>query len=83
MIIELLFKLVLGLIGLFLDMIPTIDFSLKLPDTTFFRQLLGAVDYVFPLDTFVLAIGIYFTIQNSQFILKIFNFIYKKIPFLG
>lgn len=83
MIVELLFKLIVGLVGLFLNLVPTINFDISLPDTTYFRQILGAINWVFPVETLVQALVIWFLFQNSQFGLKIFNFLWKKIPFLG
>ena len=83
MIIELLFKLVIGLVNMFIKLIPTVDFNINLPDTTYFRQLLGAINWIFPIDTFIQALAIWFLFQNAQFFLKIFNFVWKKIPFLG
>lgn len=83
MIVKLLFDLLIGLFDFFLSLIPTIDFNLTLPDTTYFRQILGAINWVFPMETFLQAIVIWFMVQNTQFGLKIFNFLWKKIPFLG
>lgn len=82
MIIEGLFKLVFGVTGLFLSLIPTIDFEFQMPDTTYFKQMLGLADYFFPISTVVMALGVLIAVQNIQFFIKIFNFIYKKIPFI-
>ena len=83
MIIKLFFDLLIGIVDLFLSLIPTIDFSFEMPDASFFREMLGLADYFFPIGSVVAALGVIITIQNIQFILKIFNFIYKKIPFIG
>lgn len=82
MIIELLFNLIFGLVNLILSLIPEINFSFDLPDTTSFREFLGLADYFFPVSTLVMALGVLIAVQNTQFVLKIFNFIYKKIPFI-
>lgn len=83
MIIELLFKLIFGVVDLLLSLIPTIKFDFALPDTTVFREMLGLANYFFPIASLISALGVLIAIQNIQFILKIFNFIYKKIPFIG
>ncbi|MBL1224581.1 hypothetical protein [Enterococcus sp. BWR-S5] len=83
MIIELFFKLIFGLVDLFLSLIPAIDFNFEMPDTTAFSEFLGLADYFFPIGTMVTAIAVLLAVQNIQFILKIFNFIIKKIPFIG
>ena len=82
MIIELLFTLIFGLVDLILSLIPDIQFDFDLPDTTSFREFLGLAVYFIPIATIISAIGVLIAVQNSQFILKIFNFIYKKIPFI-
>lgn len=82
MILELLFELVFGLIDLILGLIPTIDLNFSMPDTTFFREMLGLSDYFFPVGTMISCIGVIIAVQNISFILKIFNYIYKKIPFI-
>lgn len=83
MIVEALFKLVMGLITSFFSLIPTINLNITLPDTTYFRQLIGAISWIFPIGTFLQAIAVWFVFQNLQFVLKMFNFVWKKIPFLG
>lgn len=82
MIIELLFELIFGLVDLILSLIPTIDLNFSMPDTTFFREMLGLADYFFPVGTMISCIGVIIAVQNISFILKIFNYIYKKIPFI-
>lgn len=83
MIIEGIFKLLLGLIKLLLGLIPQISFDIDFPDMTFFKDSLGMADYFFPIGTLISAIGIVILVQNSKFILKIFTFILKRIPFIG
>lgn len=83
MIIKLLFDLIIGIVDFFISLIPTIEFSFEMPDTSFFREMLGLADYFFPVGSVVAALGVIIAVQNVQFILKIFNFIYKKIPFIG
>lgn len=83
MIIELLFKLIFGAVDLLISLIPEIKFNISLPDTTAFREMLGLANYFFPIGTLIAALGVLIAVQNVQFILKIFNFVYKKIPFIG
>lgn len=83
MIVEGFFKLIFALVDLILSLIPTINFEFEVPDISSFQDMLGLADYFFPIETVVSAIGVLIVVQNTQFILKIFNFIYKKIPFLG
>ena len=83
MIIELLFKLIFGVVDLLISLIPEIKFDISLPNTTAFREMLGLANYFFPIGTLISALGVLIAVQNVQFILKIFNFVYKKIPFIG
>jgi len=83
MIIKLLFDLIIGVVNLVLSLIPTIEFNFEMPDVSYFRQILGLADYFFPVGTVVTALGVLIAFQNIKFILKVFNFIYKKIPFIG
>jgi len=83
MIIELLFSLIFGIVDLLLSLVPTFDFDLQLPDLTFFHEILGLLDYFFPVGTLIAAIVILFNFQNAKFFVKIFNFIIKRIPFIG
>ena len=82
MIIKLLFNLVISIINFILALIPDLKFNFDMPDTTFFSNFLGLANYFFPVETLLLAISILIVFQNTKFILKIFNFIYKKIPFI-
>lgn len=82
MIIELLTGLIFGLVDLFLSVVPSVEINFSMPDTTFFREMLGLADYFFPVGTMIACIAVIISVQNINFILKIFNFIYKKIPFI-
>lgn len=82
MIIELLFNLIFGIIDIFLSLLPEINFEFEMPDTSTFQQWLGLADYFFPVGTLIAAIGVLIAFQNINFILKIANFVYKKIPFI-
>lgn len=82
MIIELLFKLIFGIVDIFLSILPSVEFDFELPDTSVFQEWLGLADYFFPVGTLVLAIGVLIAFQNVKFVLKIANFVYKKIPFI-
>ena len=83
MIVEGFFKLIFGLIDLILGLIPSFTFDFELPNVSDFQDMLGLANYFFPIESCVAAIGVLLIIQNAQFILKIFNYIYKKIPFIG
>ncbi|MBM7709601.1 hypothetical protein [Enterococcus lemanii] len=82
MIIELLTGLIFGLVDLLLSVVPSVEINFSMPDTTFFREMLGLADYFFPVGTMIACISVIISVQNINFILKIFNFIYKKIPFI-
>lgn len=82
MIIELLFNLIFGLVDLILSLIPSIELDISMPDTTFFREMLGLSDYFFPVGTLISCIGVIILVQNINFVFKIFNYIWKKIPFI-
>lgn len=83
MIIEGFFKLIFGLIDLLLSLLPTFSFDFNLPDISGWQDMLGLANYFIPIEAMVAAIGVLIVVQNAQFILKIFNFIIKKIPFIG
>lgn len=82
MIIELLTGLIFGLVDLLFSVVPSVEINFSMPDTTFFREMLGLADYFFPVGTMIACIAVIISVQNINFILKIFNFIYKKIPFI-
>ena len=83
MLIEGFFKLIGSLLSFILSLIPEVKFEFDMPDMTYFQQLLGMADYFIPVGSIIACIGVIITVQNAQFILKVFNFIYKKIPFIG
>ncbi len=83
MIIKLLFDLIIGVVDLVLSIIPNLEFTFEMPDTSYFSEMLGLADYFFPIGSVVAALGVLIAFQNMQFILKVFNFVYKKIPFIG
>lgn len=83
MIIKLLFDLIIGVVDLVLSIIPDLEFTFEMPDTSYFSEMLGLADYFFPIGSVVAALGVLIAFQNMQFILKVFNFVYKKIPFIG
>lgn len=83
MIIEAFFKLLFGFADIMLSLLPEIKLNIDLPDTSGFKNMLGLADYFFPIGTLIAAVGVIVAIQNIQFILKIFNWIIKKIPFIN
>lgn len=82
MIIKLLFDLIFGIVDIFLSLIPEIKFNFEIPDTAAFSEFLGLADYFFPVGTLISAIGVLIAFQNINFVLKVANFIYKKVPFI-
>lgn len=82
MIIELLFSLIFGLVDVILSLVPTVDLNFQMPETTFFREMLGLADYFFPVGTMIACIAVIIAVQNIAFILKIVNYIWNKIPFI-
>lgn len=83
MIIELFFKLIISLVDILISIIPSIDINIEMPDTTWFREMLGLADYFFPIGTLISVLGVIIAVQNAQFFIKIFNWIIKRIPFFG
>ena len=83
MIVEGFFKIIFGLVDLLLSLIPDFSFDFELPDVSSFQEMLGLANYFFPIESCVAAIGVLIVVQNAQFILKIFNYIIKKIPLIG
>jgi len=54
-----------------------------MPDTTFFNEMLGIADYFFPVSTLIAALSTILIVQNAQFFIKIFQWLWKKMPFVG
>lgn len=82
MIIELLFRLVLSIFQLMLNLVPQVNFQWDVPDLSFFSDMMGLANYFFPVGQLMTGISVIVFCQNLGFILKVFNWIYNKIPFI-
>jgi len=83
MLLEVLFKLILGIANLFISLIPELNINFEMPDTTFFNEMLGIADYFFPVGTLIAALSTILIVQNAQFFIKVFQWLWKKMPFVG
>lgn len=81
MIVELLAKLFFGLVSLLINLIPNIELN-----TSFMGafgtvgEFFGYVDNFVSINVILTCVGLIFIVDNISFIVKIFNFIIRKIP---
>lgn len=84
MIIQILFEVILGLIGTVFSAIPSIDFPLDfINGLESFKGIMQTVGAFLPLPTFVICLTVIFALDNIKFLISIFNFIVRKIPTIG
>lgn len=80
MLLELLVDILFGLIDLVVSLIPDIDISLDLEPLSAVTVYFGYLDNFLDMTAIISALGIVFLIINAGFIVRIFNFIVRKIP---
>lgn len=80
MLLELLVDILFGLIDLIVSLIPDIDISLDLGPISAVTIYFGYLDNFLNMTAVLLALGLVFIIINAGFIVRIFNFIVRKIP---
>lgn len=80
MVLELLVDILFGLIDLIVSLIPDIDLSLDLSPLTAVTVYFGYLDNFLDMTAVLSALGLVFLIINAGFIVRIFNFIVRKIP---
>lgn len=84
MILQLLIDIFLGFIDLFLSFIPTISIDGNIMGSiSIFSQYVGYADTVVDLSVMVSCIALILVFDNLGFIVKVFNFILRKIPFIN
>lgn len=84
MILEMIISLVFGVVELLVAMIPDINLSGGFMNGV--GQVSVVVDYmsyVLPMGTMALCVGVFITLSNIKFIIGIFNFVIRKIPFIN
>lgn len=80
MLLELLVDILFGLIDLVVSLIPDIDISLDLGPLSAVTVYFGYLDNFLDMTVIISALGVVFLIINAGFIVRIFNFIVRKIP---
>lgn len=70
--------LVLQFILWLLDMFPDVKFQLG--SLVGIVELMGLTSCFMPWTTFILALGVWITFQNTRFIISVWNWIISKIP---
>lgn len=71
--------MVFGLIGVMVDAIPTIDLDFDVTVGAI-EPITSAISVFLPVKTIATCLTIVFLLDNSKFIISIFNFIVRKIP---
>lgn len=84
MILQLLIDLFLGFIDIFLSFIPNISIDGNIMGSiSTFGQYVGYVDTIVDLSVMGSCIALILVFDNLGFIVKVFNFILRKIPFIN
>lgn len=84
MIIQILFELILGLVGTAFSAIPTIEFPADFVNgLDSFKGIMQSASAFLPFQTFIICLTVIFAIDNIKFLISIFNFIIRKIPTIG
>jgi len=80
MLLSLLVDILFGLIDLIINLIPDIDISLDLSALSSVTIFFGYLDNFIDMKAVISSLGLVFLIINAGFIVRIFNFIVRKIP---
>lgn len=84
MILEMLVDIFFGLLDLILSLIPNITVpSGFLSGISQLANVFGYIDTFVPLSTIVACLALITIVDNAGFIIKLFNFIIRKIPGLS
>lgn len=84
MILEMFITLVFGVVELLIGIIPDIQLSAGFLDSMgSVATVVGYMSYVLPMGTMALCVGVFITLNNIKFIIGIFNFVIRKIPFIN
>lgn len=80
MILEGLVRLFLGLVSVVVNLIPDIDFSIDLSIANSLNSVISLFDTFIMLGPVMASFAFTFVIDNIGFVVRIFNFIIRKIP---
>lgn len=80
MIIEVLVNLFFGLFDFLLDLIPDIKFDIGFSPLTSLVEYIGYVGNFLDMRAVSACLAIYFVISHIGFLVRLFNFIIRKIP---
>lgn len=83
MIVELLFKLLFGVINFIIDLIPAFDFDFNLGYLGELTKVYQWVDVFIDVKVLLMIISVYIIRDNFVFLKNIFMAIVKKIPFIN
>lgn len=80
MLLETVVDLFFGLIELVIDLLPSFDFKINLAPVQAVSVYFGYADNFVDMKAVSVALGFAFLVINAGFIVRIFNFIIRKIP---
>lgn len=84
MILEMLISLIFGIVEILVSIIPDIQLSDGFMNAMgSVSTVVGYMSYVLPMGTMALCVGVFITLNNIKFIIGIFNFVIRKIPFIN
>ena len=84
MILEMFISLIFGLVGMLVAIIPDIQLSDGFMNGMgSVSTVVGYMAYVLPMGVMSACVGVFITLSNIKFIIGIFNFVVRKIPFIG
>lgn len=81
MILEMLLRLVFGVVETLINLIPTITIPQPFLDAFGdVAELISYMAYFLPLKTVGICLTVIFVLQNAKFFISVFNFVIRKIP---
>lgn len=80
MIIQVIVNLFFGLFDFLLDLIPTIKFDIGFSPLETLSLYIGYVGNLLDMRAVSACLAIYFVISHIGFVVRLFNFIIRKIP---
>lgn len=83
MILEMIISLIFGIVELLVSIIPDINLSAGFMESIqSVSVVVTYMSYVLPMGTMALCVGVFITLSNIKFVIGIFNFVIRKIPFI-
>jgi hypothetical protein len=83
LILEALFRLFFGLVDMFLGFLPDTDVHVDLSGLSAVSDFFGYANTFIDLNVVFACVGLALVVLNWSFFARIFNFVIRKIPFIG